>query len=142
MSTAFDVAYYMLALDSHKDGEGLTNLKLQKLCYYSQGFYLAIYDQPIFDEDIQAWAHGPVIPEIYHRFKVFGSSVINPDPYTINLSADKFSLIEEVYEVFGQYSAWKLRNMTHEEPTWKSHEMYAGVIPKPEMQEYFKTRIN
>lgn len=142
MASAFDVAYYFLLLDSQNDGEGLSNLKLQKLCYYAQGFHLAFFNEPLFNEEIEAWAHGPVIPELYHRFKVFGNSSIHSEGYPIALSHQQGKLIEEIYEVFGQYSAWKLRNMTHEEPTWANHEVYADVIPKQELQDYFKTRIH
>ena len=59
-----------------------------------------------------------------------------------SLTKDEFELIEEVFEVFGQYSAWKLRNMTHEETPWLEHQAEAGVIPKQNITEYFKTRIN
>ena len=58
------------------------------------------------------------------------------------LAVDEFELLEEVFEVFGQYSAWKLRNMTHEELPWLNHEKEASVIPLAEITEYFKTRIN
>lgn len=142
MSSVFDVANYFLLLDDNNDGEGISNLKLQKLCYYAQGFHLAIFNTPLFNEEIEAWAHGPVVPELYHRFKVFGGSSITPESYPICLTHQQRQLIEEVYTVFGQYSAWKLRNMTHDEPTWANHERYADIIPKHEMQEYFRTRIN
>ena len=142
MTTAIDVAHYLLSLDAQNDGEGLSNLKLQKLCYYAQGFYLALFDKPLFDEEIEAWAHGPVVPEVYHLFKVYGKAPIPVPDYPCILTAEQQGLIDEVYDVFGQYTAWKLRNMTHEEPTWNNHELAAETIPQYEMQEYFKTRIN
>lgn len=142
MSSVFDVANYFLLLDDNNDGEGISNLKLQKLCYYAQGFHLAIFNTPLFNEEIEAWAHGPVVPELYHRFKVFGSGSITPENYPVYLTHQQSQLIDEVYTVFGQYSAWKLRNMTHDEPTWANHERDADIIPKHEMQEYFRTRIN
>lgn len=53
MATVFDVAYYLLhIIDQQEDNNDLSNLKLQKLCYYAQGFHLAIHDQPLFDEEI------------------------------------------------------------------------------------------
>lgn len=57
------------------------------------------------------------------------------------LNSDESEMVEEVFEVFGQFSAWKLRNMTHEEDPWLNHECLADVIPLPEITEYFKTRI-
>ena len=56
--------------------ELITNLKLQKLLYYAQGCVMALTDEPLFDEDIQAWEHGPVVPEIYHKYKSYGKSGI------------------------------------------------------------------
>ena len=137
------VANLFLSLDSQHEGEGLSNLKLQKLAYYAQGFYTAIFDKVLFDDEIQAWTHGPVVPVLYHKYKSYGSNGI-PCPLDFDssvFSRDEIELIEEVFEVFGQYSAWKLRNMTHEEAPWARHESTAGTIPINEIKEYFKTRI-
>jgi len=145
MATVFDVAYYLLhIIDQQEDNNDLSNLKLQKLCYYAQGFHLAIHDQPLFDEEIEAWVHGPVIPELYHRFKSFGRNYIDTneiDHHDYKLTKPQKELIDEVFEVFGQYSAWTLRNMTHEESPWRDYEHRAGVIPQSDMQAYFKTRL-
>ncbi|HBY79059.1 MAG TPA: hypothetical protein DEG47_19150, partial [Cyanobacteria bacterium UBA11148] len=69
MARAVDVAKYILT----KTGE-MTAMKLQKLVYYSQAWSLVWDESPLFDEDIQAWANGPVVPILYgyHRdqFKV------------------------------------------------------------------------
>lgn len=131
-------------MDSSKDGDGISNLKLQKLVYYAQGFHSAIFDSPLFADEISAWTHGPVVADLYHQFKNHGSNHIpvTQDFDKDSLTKDEFELIEEVFEVFGQYSAWKLRNMTHEESPWLEHEANAGVIPKQDITEHFKTRIN
>lgn len=144
MANLQDVAQCFLYLEGTNEGDGISNLKLQKLVYYAQGFYSAIFDNPLFNEDISAWTHGPVVPELYHQYKQYGSNHIPPinNFDTNSLTKDEFELIEEVYQVFGQYSAWKLRNMTHEESPWIDHEADAGVIPKEAITDYFKTRIN
>lgn len=144
MANLGDVAQCFLYLDSVKDGDGISNLKLQKLVYYAQGFYSAIHNKPLFDEEIMAWAHGPVVAELYHHFKSHGSANIPPveNFNTQSLNTEEFEVVNEVFEVFGQFSAWKLRNMTHEESPWLDHEAEAGVIPKEKIAEYFKTRIN
>lgn len=49
--------------------EPISNLKLQKLLYYMQGFHLAYFDTPLFDDDIEAWMYGPVVPCVYNHFK-------------------------------------------------------------------------
>ncbi len=144
MANLQDVAQCFLYMDGTNEGDGISNLKLQKLVYYAQGFYSAIFDKPLFNEEISAWTHGPVVPDLYHQYKHHGSNHIPPiDNFdTGSLTKDEFELIKEVYDVFGQYSAWKLRNMTHEESPWLDHEADAGVIPKEDISEYFKTRIN
>jgi uncharacterized phage-associated protein len=144
MANLTDVAQCFLYLDDSNDGDGVSNLKLQKLAYYAQGFHSAIFDSPLFSEEISAWTHGPVIETLYHQYKCHGSNHIPVEQAfdKDSLTKDEFELIEEVFEVFGQYSAWKLRNMTHEEAPWLEHEAEAGIIPKQSITEYFKTRIN
>lgn len=144
MANLQDVAQYFLYLDSINEGDGISNLKLQKLVYYAQGFYSAIFDKPLFEEEVSAWMHGPVVEELYHQNKQYGSNPIpNDSDFDKNsLNKDELELIEEVFQVFGQFSAWKLRNMTHDESPWIDHESSAGIIPKEAISEYFKTRIN
>jgi uncharacterized phage-associated protein len=144
MMTAHDVANAFLELEALNDGDGLTNMKLQKLVYYAQGFFLALHGRPLFAEPIEAWTHGPVVPELYHAYKSAGRSALIPKAgFDLgSIPADERDLIEEVYKVFGQFSAWRLRNMTHEEPTWRNHEEDAEVIPHAELMSYFKTRLN
>lgn len=144
MANLTDVAQCFLFLDSSNDGDGISNLKLQKLVYYAQGFHSAIFDNPLFSEEISAWTHGPVVSDLYNEYKQYGNNHI-PEVQDFDkdsLTKDEFELIEEVFEVFGQFSAWKLRNMTHEEAPWLEHEADAGVIPKQTITEYFKTKIN
>lgn len=66
-------------------GSLMTNLKLQKLLFYAQAFYLAICDRPLFDEDFQAWATGPVQPEVYHRFQHYKWNPIEDYPKKVEL---------------------------------------------------------
>jgi len=144
MAKIDDVAKCFLYLDETNEGDGISNLKLQKLAYYAQGFYSAIFNKPLFDNDIYAWTHGPVVQDLYHEYKKFGSNRI-PVPTDFNpisLEKEEFELIEEVFEVFGQYSAWKLRNMTHEESPWLNYEANAETIPLPEITDYFKKRLD
>lgn len=146
MPSAADVAAFFLAKDAAANGDeegGISNMKLQKLAYYAQGFHAAIFGEALFPERIEAWVHGPVVPDLYHRYKVNGRNPIPAPPGAPDgaFTQEQTDLLEEVYEVFGQFSAFRLRNMTHAEPPWKNHEADASVIPVDEMREYFKTRI-
>ncbi|WP_252179721.1 type II toxin-antitoxin system antitoxin SocA domain-containing protein [Endozoicomonas sp. 4G] len=143
MAHVKDVAEYFLYLDDQNDGDGISNLKLQKLIYYAQGFYSAIFGSALFDSSIVAWTHGPVVTDLYHEYKHYGKSRI-PEPRNIDhkkLNSNETEIIEEVFEVFGQFTAWKLRNMTHEESPWLNHADSVDEIPLSEMTDYFKTRI-
>jgi uncharacterized phage-associated protein len=147
MLTASQTADYFLTLVDEEAGDSLSNLKLQKLIYYAQGFHLALVDSPLFDETIEAWEHGPVVPNLYHTYKQFGSGPIPRPSNGIDVEmypAETRELLDEIFQVYGQYSAWKLRNFTHSEPPWLdayknpvSHE-----ISRDALKRYFQTRVH
>lgn len=120
MISAAQVACFFLATVDEDIGDGISNLKLQKLVYYAQAYHLANYDEPLFPEPVEAWEHGPVVPELYHHYKAYGSGHI-PAPTDFD-PADyderTTELLDEIWDTFGQYSAWKLRNITHEDRPW------------------------
>jgi len=117
---AIYVANYILTLNDNEEGELISHLKLQKLLYYTQGIGLAFLNQPVFEEKIAAWQHGPVVPAIWDVFKQYGSGPIpKPEGFEPRIIQENVrALIDEVYMMYGQYTAWKLRNMTHEEAPW------------------------
>ena len=138
--TAREIADYFLTLQDEDAGDAMSNMKLQKLLYYAQGLHLASHDMPLFSEGIYAWQHGPVVPEIYQAFKEYGSGAI-PPPKDFDSSIypdDVKEFLNEVYDVFGQFSAWKLRNMTHEEAPYREVVSWAGKIRHESMKEHFK----
>lgn len=143
MATALDVAQYFLKL-SQDEGDSISNLKLQKLCYYAQGFALAILGRPVFGDAIVAWEHGPVVVDLYQKFKQHGANGI-PAPTDFDpssaLSDEERELLDEVWEVYGQFSAWKLRNMTHEESPWLDTP-HKEVISHDRMRSFFATRVS
>ena len=144
MANVLQVAAYFLNKANNDDaGDLISNLKLQKLVYYAQGFSLAIFDRALFNNTIEAWQHGPTIPELYSQFKHFGSGAIEtPEEFDPDsLSHNEQGLLDEVYDVYGQFSAWKLRNMTHEEPPWKDAIKNGSFISQQSMAEYFKTQL-
>jgi uncharacterized phage-associated protein len=128
---------YNKLMKYERDAEEITNMKLQKLLYYAQGASLAINGQPLFDNPILAWPHGPVVESVYRRYKEYGSNGINAEPpEPIALNDGTQSVLEQVYDVFGQYTAWKLREMTHEEAPWATTSR-GGVIGVQKIKDYF-----
>lgn len=145
MIKATDVANYFLSLVDKDADDCISNLKLQKLCYYAQGFHLALYGERLFDETLQAWQHGPVVPSLYHKYKDKGSSCLMPDiHFDIDvIPSDVRELLDDVYQNYGQFSAWRLRDMTHQESPWLTsyNKTTNDVISDEKLAEFFSTRL-
>lgn len=143
MYSALEIAKWFLAENRIRmvsdESDYITHLKLQKLLYYAQGCFLAIKDSPLFKEDIYAWQHGPVVPEVYDEYKCFHSNPIEFDEdYDVNkIDSDTRAILKEVFDVFGQYAAWKLRDMTHNEAPWKETKQ-GDIIDKERIKSFFK----
>ena len=126
-----------------EEAELLTPMKLQKLLYYTQGAFLAIDDTALFDDDIEAWEHGPVVSSVYNKYKKYGRSGIEKN------EADTIAIIDEhtyamlygIYEKYGKYSASQLRNMTHREEPYiiasGNDDCEIKVISKASIKDYF-----
>lgn len=124
-------------------GDLMSNLKLQKMLYYQQGFHLAKFGVPLFDEDIEAWMYGPVVPSVYNFYNSYGSNGIAPaDNDVIELDPVEEKLFDEVFQAYGQFSAIGLMNMTHKEKPWMNTPTGVGnVISKGLLKNYFKTKL-
>jgi len=146
MADVFDVANYILELsrEDAEDGEYelISHMKLQKLVYFCQGFSLAFLDKPLFTEPIEAWEHGPVCPTLYHLLKGYGASPITSitDPQKIALDDNEKLLVKMVYDSYGQYSASKLRKITHEEGPWEKTRLSSSISHEA-MADYFDSLI-
>jgi len=143
-----DVANFFLSL-GNETGEVITNLKLQKLVYYAQAWYLANFKVSLFEEDFQAWVHGPVIPELYHEYKNFGYSPILTDIKPKNIGATINSFLTEVAKIYMPYGAFELEAMTHKEKPWQDarvgcepDENCSNIIPKDSMREFYGSKIS
>lgn len=143
--SAMIIAKWFIAWAEDEDEAELSNLKLQKLLYYAQGQYLARHGRPLFQDEIQAWSHGPVVPSVYHEFKTFGSGDLQlspDDPFQFtDVDEDTEAFLSRVWNTYGGYAAWRLRNMTHEERPWQDHfdGRRSSVIPKRALQEHFES---
>lgn len=118
---AEDIIKYYLNKVDEESGEVITHLKLQKLLYYTQSWYMAFNKVPLIDERFQAWIHGPVIQRIYDKFKCYE---YNPIPRVIEIEKDIYdyptlSILEMVWTVYGKYEARYLERLTHLEDPWK-----------------------
>jgi uncharacterized phage-associated protein len=125
----------------------ITPLKLQKLMYYCQGYFLAAYGERMFDENVKAWQHGPVVESVYHQYKVFGSLQIphTPGVSFTSLSEQTQNMIDYILDSLGAFGAWALRNKTHNEAPWISsyNAAHAGNvdITDAKMTDFFTLEL-
>ncbi|MCP4702261.1 MAG: DUF4065 domain-containing protein [Gammaproteobacteria bacterium] len=120
-----DVADYFIAL-SNETHELISNLKLQKLVYYTQAWFLAIFKDPLFDTNFKAWVHGPAIPELYYEYKEFSCMPIRKDigeeyihQFKNRLSEEENQLLDKITNEYFGISSYDLELMTHSEEPWK-----------------------
>lgn len=147
MASALDISRQILQLAAAEDeAEPITQLRLHKLLYYVQGWSLALRGHPLFDGDFQAWAHGPVLRDLYPTFADYGANPISSEDWGApeSLEQDEAEFVESVWEAYKGYSPAALRRMTHSEPPWqKAHAGYGPadrceeVITIDSMREHF-----
>ncbi len=143
--SVIDVANFFLAIEKHEIQEQITHLKLQKLVYYSQGASLAFYKKTLFNEEIQAWLHGPVCPKLYEFFGYKNDflDLKGTDKekvlslFSKNKNVEK--ILMDLWRAFGSYSGSRLENMTHQETTWLDAIRHgkSTVITPEAMYNYF-----
>lgn len=113
MATVFDVAAYIL----DRKGE-MTAMKLQKLVYYAQAWALVWDEMPLFNERIEAWANGPVCPDLYRAhagsFKLAALARGNAGA----LQDPERETVEAVLEYYGDKNSQWLSDLTHQEDPW------------------------
>lgn len=144
MASILDVAKYILSVKGN-----MTAMKLEKLCYYSQAWMLAWEEIPMFDDEFEAWANGPVSPHLfsYHRGKFIVTQSDFPDSYGgINLNSTQTDVINKVINYYGDKEPNWLSELTHLERPWKAARERAHAAPgdyctetisKDEMMDYY-----
>ena len=145
MYDVYDIVNKILYSAAESDtGEYISNMKLQKLLYYQQGFHLAYFGTPLFENEIEAWMYGPVVPSVYKMYENYGKKGI--DNYTddvIILTDKEEDLFNDVMSTYGEYSAIGLMNLTHSEKPWQSISAGVGnIITKDKMKSFFKTKLS
>jgi len=116
----FNVADFFLNRVETEKGSSITHLKLQKLCYYAQAWYLALEDQKLFKEKFEAWVHGPVNPDLFVKYRDAGWNSIRPTTDFDNsvFSYEQLEHLEEIWDVYGKYDGKFLEDLTHQEDPW------------------------
>lgn len=135
MPSVHDVAAYIL-----DEAGPMTAMKLQKLVYYSQAWHLVWDDEVLFPERIEAWANGPVVPELYGRHR---------GRYTVEapwqwgsadaLTDDQRETLNEVLNAYGDFTAQQLSVLSHSERPWQ--EARQGLQPLERGSEVIEPMI-
>jgi uncharacterized phage-associated protein len=153
MASVDAVADYILGKIVMDEGDSITNLKLQKIVYYCQAWSLALLNDRLFDEEIEAWVHGPAVMSLYQRFKDYGNKAIDTadtitDPM-VDLDEAERLLIDDVWESYGPLSGAQLRNLTHSETPWKNarggcgeYDSCRNAISETDMRDFYRLRLD
>lgn len=139
----------------------LTPMKLQKLLYFAQGWHLAVEDEPLFNEQIEAWQYGPVVPSVYRAFKSVGSGPIKEPAREYSLSGTRIiaavpelpenarTIPQLVWNTYKNFSAAQLMALTHKAgtPWYQIYKDYDGNIPlgtdipQTLIRDFFKKKL-
>lgn len=141
---AIDVAKYIVFYCIGKN-YSISNLKLQKLLYFVQAYFLINLGRPCFFDTIEAWDFGPVVPNVYHTFKMYGGGQIPyfyADEYDIKdaISDDDKKRIGVVVDSLAKYTASDLVEATHKQDPWKNvynPHVLGTEITNLSIKEYF-----
>ncbi|MGX5633707.1 Panacea domain-containing protein [Bacillus thuringiensis] len=143
-----NVANYFLHLSSPGTPRGISPLKLQKLSFYAQALSYAINEKPLFDEDFQAWVHGPVSPDLYYKFKEFRSKDIDSKISRPEMDSNDANVIRLVWNMYGAKDGKFLENKTHNEAPWQNarkglnyYDHSNKIIDKDEIEKYYSKKF-
>lgn len=123
MTSVNDVATYILS----KEGN-ISTMKLQKLCYYAQGWHLAWHGEPLFEEPIEAWRMGPVCPALYRNHRGEASVSDWPHGSAQNISSAGVFTLDVIVDFYRPFSGFDLGQRTHSERPWI--EAWEDVEPR------------
>lgn len=138
----------------------LTQMQLLKLVYIAHGWNLAVNGEPLVHESFHAWDYGPVAPELYDHLKYNGTQPIGrliestdnvanrffnkgreAESYVADLTPEEKDVIDRVWQRYGQFSAFKLSNLTHQPGTpWFDAyftDRRSAVIPNESIREHY-----
>lgn len=144
MYKAIDVANYIIGY-TNKLNEPITNLKLQKMLYFIQGFSYSRLDKAFISDDFEAWAYGPVVRDVYVEFSRYGSLLINKF-YNSNYENIFFEdndkrFLDNMIKSLNKYSTSKLVSASHAKGSpWDLSyiEGNKSVISKESIEKFFK----
>jgi len=138
---AMDVANFFVNLGTQLKDDNMTNMKVNKLLYFAQGYCMKRFRKPLFEEDMEAWTYGPVEPGVYRAFKEYRNSAISDvsGEYSDDIFPDEiYELLLDIYNEYGKYTTSYLVDISHKSGSpWK--RTGEGIIDKGMIKSYFET---
>lgn len=143
----FDIADYIVWF-GHDHGDSITTLKLQKLCYYTEALYLAMYDEPFTGAQFEAYTHGPVFKEIHKKYSEYQWEPIVKDIKKPFLPFEAEEHLKDILDTYFQHNCFVLESFIRGEDPFRNArkglqitEMLSRPISAQHMQEYYKKHI-
>lgn len=136
MCKAIDIANTFIEIGKDKPIP-VSNMKLQKLLYYAQGWHLALAGKPLFEEALYKWNFGPVCPPVYVEFKGYGGEYIFEPSCSGQMLKDGIrEFLELIWQMYGKHSAIQLSKLSHCESPWITTDM-SEIIPIEKIKQCF-----
>lgn len=141
MTTAMQIASWMLARAATSGVSNMSNMKLNKMLYFAQAHHLAATGTTLFDDHVEAWDHGPVVYDVYTEFSRFKGDPIQTDDIPVPPELDEVAedVLAQVWAIYSHRTAAQLRAMSHDDPPYVDH--YTGthrtVMPVDEIRDYY-----
>lgn len=146
---AFDVAKWFVNRVDREAGDSITHLKAQKLLYFAEAWHQVLVGSDLFDEQIEAWAHGPVVREVYANLADFGWQALPPMDQPSEFPAKTTEILQLVVDLYDQFSAKQLEELTHQDKPWQEarsglapEARCTNVIPKSAIKSYFRDKYS
>lgn len=143
---------------AESEGAKIAPMKMQKLVYIAHGWALGLLSKPFINEEIQAWKYGPVIEDLYHEFKRYGSNyichkatnmsldqqslkIVQETPSLAVEDTEAFQLVKKIWDVYGKFTGPQLSNITHMKDTpWDTvfNGEHQRVITNSVIEQHYK----
>ena len=131
---------------AHNRRRGLTPMQVLKLVYISHGWMLGLHQRPLFDENVEVWKYGPVVPGVYRKYKEFrGNPIDNPGKdHKEDMERSKRDVIGQVFNEYATYTGIELSELTHQEgsPWDTARKARMDIIPNDLIQTYYRELYN
>lgn len=151
---ALDVARHIIN-HVNENNRTISNLKLQKLLYITQGCFLSCFGKPCFSEPICAWACGPIVLDVHNEFKRFANNSI-PTIRTVYDTGKNFGLptikqyedvitdsedlwfLDTIVDTFGLFPMTNLGDAIFLQEPWKiAYKSTSKIIDEEELKKCF-----